>query len=538
MNKKSLHVKLVILKSDYLIAGSGLAGINAALHAAMYGTVILVTKSKLDASSSYWAQGGIAAVLQQPDSYESHINDTINAGRGYCNENAVEILVKEGSERVRELVEKGMPFERKGEHLSLGLEGGHSDRRILHAEGASTGKVMVEFLISKIRNEPRITVLQNTFIYDLICTENRCFGVVAYQYERNESIQILSKATILATGGYSALYGRSTNPHTSTGDGLWLAYNHGAVLKDLEFVQFHPTAFYCEKGNGFLISEALRGEGARLYNSKHERFMEKYPARELSPRDVVTKEIVSQIECQHEDFVCLNVTHLDTNKIRQRFPSLIGRIEKNGIDISRQGIPVAPSAHYCIGGIETDINGQTGIDGLYACGEVAATGVHGANRLASNSLLECLVFSKRAVDHARNHKKGSFGNIILTKKLTVSNDLKMPFLEQKKEVTSLLNRNAGIVRHKEGLALALHQINKDLKTAVYHYGNEYYILRMREMLKLVEMIVLAGLTREESRGVHYRADFPGVNPEQEPVRFQLSKDTGQIQIKNKAVSWR
>jgi L-aspartate oxidase len=531
-------VKPAILKTDYLIAGSGLAGLNAALQAARYGKVILATKSKLDASSSYWAQGGIAVALQQPDSIERHIADTLKAGRGYCNENAVEVLVTEGSKRVWELVDQGMPFERTGGHLSLGLEGGHSERRILHAEGASTGKVMVEFLLSQIQNDPRITVLHNSFIYDLICAENHCFGAMLYRYECRESVQVQSRATILATGGYSALYERSTNPHTSTGDGLWLAYNHGAVLKDLEFVQFHPTALYCADGNGFLISEALRGEGARLFNSKHERFMETYPALELSPRDVVAKEIVSQIARQSEDYVYLDVTHLDTDKIRKRFPSLIRRIEKHGIDITKQGIPVAPSAHYCIGGIETDTYGQTGIDGLYACGEVAATGVHGANRLASNSLLECLAFSKRAVDHARNHCQRSVRNIILTKKLTVSNDLKMPFLEQKKEVTSLLNGYAGILRDKEGLALALHHINNDLKSAVYYYGNEYYVIRMREMLNIVEMIFLAGLSREESRGVHMRTDFPEVNPEQKPVRFQQSADTDQIQTRNKAVSWK
>jgi L-aspartate oxidase len=519
-------VNTAIIKTDYLIIGSGLAGLNAALEAAKYGQVVLVTKATLAESSSYWAQGGIAAVLQDSDSYDSHISDTQKAGRGYCNRKAVEVLVKEGAERVKELINRGMPFEKNGDTLHLGLEGGHSKRRILHADGAATGKAMIDFLISQIRKTSSISVLESTFVYDLITKENRCHGVLAYLYKNGESVQIQSKATILATGGYSSLFTRTTNPHTSTGDGLWLAYNHGAVLKDLEFVQFHPTAFYTKKGGIFLVSEALRGEGARLINSKGERFMETYPQGELSPRDLVAREILNQLEHQNEKFVTLSLTHLNADKMRQRFPGLIERIESHGIDISKHGIPVAPAAHYCIGGIETDIDGQTGVYGLYACGEVAATGVHGANRLASNSLLECLVFSKRAVEHAKNHLYKTTRADFQTPELLLSSELEEPFLFQKREVTKLLNRYAGIERNEAGLSKALHQLNTEMKSALYRHGHEYYFIRMREMLNITERIIKAALYRKESRGVHFRTDFPDADqPAPGGIRFERNNIT-------------
>lgn len=525
-----------ILKTDFLIAGSGLAGLSSAIEATRYGQVILVTKSTLSASSSYWAQGGIAAVLQKPDTFQSHISDTLKAGRGYCNTQAVDILVKEGAQRVSELLKKGMPFEKEGKHFHLGMEGGHSNRRILHANGAATGKAMIDFLSAEIRKNPAITVLENAFMYDLISTGRRCIGAKLYLFKKKTEVQVLAKATILATGGYSGLFTRSTNPHTSTGDGLWLAYNHGAVLKDLEFVQFHPTAFYDKNGHVFLISEALRGEGARLINTAGERFMAHYPQRELSPRDEVSGEIVRQINRQKENYVYLDLRHLNTKNIRSRFPGLIQRIESAGIDIAKQGVPVAPAAHYCIGGIETDLHGYTGVEGLYACGEAAATGVHGANRLASNSLLECLVFGKRAVEHAGKNQLKLPVHSVITNKLSLSDELKKPFMVQKKVVTKLLNKYAGITRDEKGLALAIHQINTELKSVLYQQGNEYYFIRMKEMLKITEMILLAALARKGSLGVHFRSDDPGTGASSEPIRF-VREDTSEKKQQGRAVSW-
>lgn len=517
-------MSFIIKKTDFLIVGSGVAGLNAALEAAKYGEVLLVTKTTLDESSSYWAQGGVAAVLTNSDSFDNHISDTLEAGRGYCNPKAVEILVKEGSERIRELIEKGMPFEKEDGHLNLGMEGGHSNRRILHAKGAATGKVMVDFLISVIRKMDQITVAENVFVYDLISEKNHCFGALGYLYKERKVVQIQSKATILATGGYSGLYTKTTNPHTSTGDGLWLALNHGAILKDLEFIQFHPTVFAGSAGEGFLLSEALRGEGARLLNTKGERFMESYPNGELSPRDVVSREIFKQISRQQENYVYLDFRHLNIRSIRERFPGLIKRIENRGLDISKQGIPVAPAAHYCIGGIETGLNGETNIEGLYACGEVAATGVHGANRLASNSLLECLVFSKRAVEHAKNMNKNPRLIAMTHKPFTISDELEQPFMVQKKAVTSLLNRFAGIERDYSGLLNALDQISSELKSPLYNQGNEYYFLRMREMVSIAELIIVGALSRKESRGVHFRTDFPNPDETQkEPLRFYKNR---------------
>lgn len=509
-----------VIKTDFLVIGGGLAGLNAALEASKYGQVMLVTKTTMEDSSSYLAQGGVAAVMDKADSFENHIKDTQEAGREYCNTEAVEKLVKEGAARINELISLGMPFDKQGNQLNLGMEGGHSRRRILHANGAATGKAIVEFLISKISQNRNIKLVENVFVYDLISNENRCHGAVGYLYKQKKSIQILSNAVILATGGYSGLFSRTTNPHTSTGDGLWLAWNHGAVLKDLEFVQFHPTAFYDKNGEVFLLSEALRGEGARLYNAAGERFMMSHPAAELSPRDVVAKEIWKQIAGQKENFVYLDLTHLDPQKVKNRFPGLIRKIESFGIDISKQGIPVAPAAHYCIGGIETDLDGQTGVQGLYACGEVAATGVHGANRLASNSLLECLVFSKRAVEHASAHCNKKRIVAIPLMEFTLSEELEEPFLVQKKVVTSLLNQYAGIERSAAGLNSALAIVEEELKSPLYHFGNEYYLKQMREMVNISELILRGALSRQESRGVHFRTDFPyKKDSEKAAIRF-------------------
>ncbi|MEX0648636.1 MAG: L-aspartate oxidase [Balneolaceae bacterium] len=509
------------IKTDFLIAGSGIAGLNAAYHASRFGSVVLITKETLETSSSYQAQGGVAAVLKAPDSFRNHIHDTLEAGRNYCNPEAVDLLVKEGARQVQNLIDLGMDFDKTDSKFELGLEGGHSKRRILHANGAETGKALVSFLNGLIRENPAIKVIEHAFLYNLAVDEsaNICQGADVFLYRENNRIKIESNTTILATGGYSGLYSRTTNPHTSTGDGLWLAYQQGAILKDLEFIQFHPTALFSETGSAFLISEALRGEGARLYNSRGERFMLAYPQKELAPRDVVAKEIFRQIQNSKLNYVYLDVRHLNVSFLRQKYPALIAEIEDCGLDIEKDGIPVAPAAHYCIGGLETNLNGQTAVHGLYACGEVAAVGVHGANRLASNSLLECLVFSYKAVEHAGRKSAGQHSRIP-SKHLKVEKKNQLLFEQLKSKTADILNTFAGIEREASGLKKARRQIN-GLKKSVKKPGeNEYYTIRMNGMLKIAEHIILSALKRQESRGVHSRIDFPQPDKDKsKPFRF-------------------
>ncbi|MGD8746840.1 MAG: L-aspartate oxidase [Balneolaceae bacterium] len=499
-------------QSDFLIIGSGAAGLHAALHASRFGRVSLVTKSSLEASSSYWAQGGIAAVLNNHDSFQSHKKDTVEAGRGLCNTEAVDLLVREGAERVQELVDLGMPFDRTNGTLDLGLEGGHSNRRVLHANGAATGKALVEFLTKRVERQSNIEIIEHAFVYRLQVSEGRCKGISAYLYRDDTLLNIRSTVTILATGGYSGLYRRTTNPHTSTGDGLWLGYNAGARLKDLEFVQFHPTAFYAEDGSTFLISEAVRGEGARLYNERGERFMKAYPREELAPRDVVSQEIFRQIKQQEQNYVYLDVRHLDVVNLTAHFPALFRKIKEQGIDVSSDGIPVAPAAHYCIGGIATDLDARTSVKGLYACGEVAATEVHGANRLASNSLLECLVFSKRAVENAVNTemRPGAIEERQLN--LEIDDRLESEFLALRRQVSDLLSRYVGIYRSEKGLQVALNKF-RELAESFTEHTNEYFAIRTGGLLKIAELITKAALERKESRGVHTRSDYPEAGSE-------------------------
>jgi L-aspartate oxidase len=510
------------IRTDFLIIGSGAAGLSAALHASQYGGVLLLTKSDCNMSSSYRAQGGIAAVLQDTDSFLSHKRDTMEAGREFCDTKAVDLLVKEGACEIQRYIDLGMNFDRTNGGFDLGLEGGHSNRRVLHANGAATGRALIEFLSRLVKAEPDIKIREHAFVYKLISNGKRCLGAASYQYETNEILQIQSPVTVLATGGYAGLFGRSTNPHTSTGDGAWLARKAGAELKDLEFVQFHPTAFYDEDGDSFLVSEAVRGEGARLYNQNGDRFMAEYEQQELAPRDMVAGEIFHQIQQQQNDYVYLDVRHLDTVKVRTRFPEIFARIKKHRININEEGIPVAPAAHYCIGGISTDLNGKTSVEGLYACGEAAATGVHGANRLASNSLLECLVFSKRAINHALGEGCSSYyfepGRFNFQNDFSYREEYANDFNLLQQKIASLLMQHAGIYRDRQGLQNALIKLYEffDQFSGV---KDEYFSIRAEGLLQLTEMIIKAALQREESRGVHIRSDFPGTEVTPEHILF-------------------
>ncbi len=500
---------------DFLIIGSGLAGLYSAFCAASHGRVALLSKSSLQQSSSYWAQGGIAAAIDDDDSAYFHLDDTITAGRGLCRKAAVEILVGEGVQRVRELIAMGMQFDAGSRGLHLGLEGGHSHRRILHAQGNATGQAVVQFLLDRVLNNSNIVIFEHTTVAELVIQENRCVGLIAFQKDQVDPVFFSAKATILATGGAAGNYQRTTNPPTSSGDGIALAYQAGAEVCDMEFVQFHPTALYTQTGETFLISEALRGEGGRLVDRSGRTFVKDYHAQgDLAPRDVVSSAIFKEMKKQGVDHVFLSMKHLDADTVRKRFSNVYEACKRHGIDIAVDPIPVAPAAHYLIGGIVTGRMAGTSIWGLFACGEAACTGVHGANRLASNSLLECLVFGKRAIDGALTIKK----EVPPPDKLL--NDLPRRDTKQvdrallkrlREQVSGLMTDRVGIVRTKEGLTSALSELRglrEEHRDLMICWGGRSF----RKMLRVCELTTRCALIREESRGAHIREDFPQEDP--------------------------
>jgi L-aspartate oxidase len=495
------------LEFDFIVVGSGLAGLLAAFHAVDYGTVALISKSELDISNSYNAQGGIAAAVGKDDDPRFHFNDTLIAGRGLCDHDAVKLLVTEGIERVHELIERGVEFDKDEDgNLKLGLEGGHSHRRILHADGDATGKIMTSLMLKKVLEKPGITTFEYTSVIKLLVEEGICSGVQVINYIDDENAVILAKATILATGGLSRLYTRSTNPYTATGDGIALAWQAGIKLADMEFIQFHPTALSLPGKEAYLISEAVRGEGAYLLDIKGNRFMENiHPLAELAPRDVVASAIFRQIQ-QTQAGVFLSLKHLDHDTIADRFHSIYANLKKLGIDMTKDLIPVAPAAHYMVGGIRTDNWGQTNITGLLACGEVASTGVMGANRLASNSLLECLVYGKRVVQKARliedrNHP------FAMPAPINLSPDTDYDYLNIKNELANLMTNEVGIIREKNGMEIALSRIEEIAKQYEENKGN-YNFHKIKSLTDICKIITISAIERKESRGGHIRTDFP------------------------------
>jgi L-aspartate oxidase len=504
------------IHTDFLVIGSGLAGLYAALYASGFGEVTLITKSTIEESNSFWAQGGIAAAMDPEDSTWFHIEDTLRAGRGLCNRKAVEILVEEGRDRVMDLISLGMEFDTGEGGLELGLEGGHTKRRVLHAGGTSTGREMVRFLIAAVEGHSSITKFEHTGVIKFLSDTGNCYGALALDQNFKPSI-IMAKSTILATGGASALYKRTTNPKGSVGEGIALSYQTGAEITDMEFMQFHPTAFYSENGESFLISEALRGEGAYLLNSRGERFMTEYSEyAELAPRDVVSRSIFLEMTKSGANHVFLDLRHIEADYIMKRFSNIYNFCLNHGVDATQDLIPVAPAAHYTIGGVKTGLYGETNIMGLFACGEVASTGVHGANRLASNSLLECVVFAKRAVDGAlkklNDHSSKSEGKEefdISELDFEFSESQSDALSEYKASLSQILNREVGIVRTREGMLEAITRINEISEKLKVFSG--YYKIKLNMALDVSLLIAKSALIREESRGVHIREDFPDEN---------------------------
>ncbi|MCL3779751.1 L-aspartate oxidase [Prolixibacteraceae bacterium JC049] len=491
---------------DFVIIGSGLAGLVAAHHASKHGKVAIITKSAANISNSWHAQGGIAAAIAEDDRPEDHFNDTLTAGRGLCNHDAVNVLVNEGVDRIKEIIDWGMEFDRENGEIILGLEGGHQKRRIFHAGGDATGQRVTNFMLELCLKNEQITFFENTTVLKLIVEQGRCGGLHALNYASNEVCFFGTKAVIMATGGHSRIYCRTTNPHTATGDGIYLAWEAGAELRDMEFVQFHPTALSLPDRDAFLISEAVRGEGAWLLNEDGERFMAGiHPMAELAPRDVVAFAIHREIMNSSKGQVYISVKHLDAEKINNRFRTIQKELKSLNFDLTTDEIPIAPAAHYMVGGIKTDLNGCTNIDGLYACGEVASTGVMGANRLASNSLLECLVFGRRAAEHAQSMQQYSvFEPCDANMRFDSENEQEVVFYKNK--IAQLMSQYVGIVRNEQHLQAAINELTV-IAGRFKNKLQDYNCSKIYKMSIIGLLIAEGALKRTESRGGHIREDY-------------------------------
>lgn len=519
---------------DTVVIGSGLAGLTAAWYASRFGSVAIVTKSELDTSNSWYAQGGIAAVTAPDDTPALHMEDTFVAGRGLCDYDAVEVLVNEGRERVQELIAMGMPFDRKEGEIVLGLEGGHSRRRILHAGGDATGKKLTLFMLEKVKQTPNITPFEYTAVVKILSSGGCVSGVQGLRFMTRENIVFGAKAVILATGGLSRVYSRSTNPHTATGDGIALAYDCGAELADLEFIQFHPSALALPGRDAFLISEAVRGEGAWLLNKYGKRFMpDIHPLAELAPRDVVAHAIFDEMQKTAADSVYLSLKHLDGKYITDRFSTIYSTLKDYGIDMVQDLIPVAPAAHYMVGGVRSGLDGDTSVTGLFVCGEAASTGVMGANRLASNSLLECLVFGKRASEKAAQLNRPACARPD-TKPFFLNPDTEPTYLEYRNEIARLMMQHMGIIRVREKMEEALVRL-EEISAMFNDFREDYNIYKIKNIARICSLISRAAILREESRGGHIRLDFPA---ESEKFRVHIvqrkERDPVFVGIRDKA----
>jgi len=516
------------MESDFLIIGSGIAGLSFALRVAKLGSVIIITKKNEVDTATNLAQGGIAAVLSGNDATINHIQDTLASGAGLCKEDVVALVVENGPERVRDLIALGVDFVKDAQDssgLNLGQEGGHSRRRVAHAHDF-TGKEIERALLEKVKQNPRIQILENHRAIDLLMVADEgsekgeltryCAGAYVLSGERTVEVY-KAKVTTLCTGGTGKVYLYTSNPDIATGDGLAMAFRAGAVLANMEFVQFHPTCLYHPKAKNFLISEAVRGEGAILVDQNGRSFMEKYDSRkELATRDTVARAIDQEMKESGADCVFLDITHKDREFVKKRFPTIYGRCLEYGIDITNERIPVVPAAHYMCGGVQTDTWGRTSLDGLLALGETACTGLHGGNRLASNSLLEAVVFAERAANYCAEHWE------------TLSQRVFPPIEPWKADEAKMLNEEilihhnwdlirrimwnyVGIVRTVKRLKLAKRHLEGIFQEIEQHY-KDYFVtpdmIELRNIALVSLLIIQSALTRKESRGLHYLVDYP------------------------------
>jgi L-aspartate oxidase len=515
------------ISADFVVVGCGVAGLRAAIELAAAGRVLVLAKSGLTETATEQAQGGIAAALSDEDEISLHEQDTINAGDGLCNAEAVRVLVQEGPRYIQELIDWGTQFDRAGTKLAFTREGAHSRSRILHAQGDSTGREISRALFAKAHTLKAITLRAHAFTTGLTLSAERVTGLRFVDEEEHKVHEVRAGAVLLATGGLGQVFRETTNPGVATGDGMAIAYQAGAALMDMEFVQFHPTALCMKGAPRFLLSEALRGEGGVLRNADLQRFMKHYhEAGELAPRDVVARAIVLEMHKSGAQYVYLDMTGLDPDYVRQRFPRIHATCQGFGLDIATDLIPVRPAAHYSMGGVKTDLRGRTSLPGLYAAGEAACAGVHGANRLASNSLLEGLVFGARAgramaeelsgkkrksaaaADaHAKKSKSGNPGHEPPKGAGANSARRKDPPPESvRDQVRGIVSQYAGIIRHGRDLARALEQL-RALQIAPPEKPSRAEC-ELHNIWLLAQLIAQCALAREESRGSHYRTDFP------------------------------
>jgi L-aspartate oxidase len=504
-------VELRYSSYDVLVIGGGIAGLTAALGAANRWHVGLITKGALEETTTFLAQGGIAAALGEYDSPELHLRDTLEAGAGLCDEEAVRVLVEEGPARVQELEKLGAKFDRREGKLILASEGAHSVPRVVHAGGDATGSVVASALAEVCLSGGRVEIHEHEFVIDLLLDAGRCVGAVSLDAEGALTVS-LARAVVLASGGAGQVFAHTTNPVVATGDGHAMAYRAGAVLRDMEFMQFHPTALHAEENPTLLLTEALRGEGAYLLDGSGKRFMVgSHPRAELAPRDVVVRHMKRVMEREGTGHVWLDARHLDCEFLRARFPTVYQGLLARGFDLCREPIPVAPASHYYIGGVQTDQWGRTNIPGLFACGESASTGIHGANRLASNSLLEGLVFGDRTVRELNRYlsvsdpavRKVRLG---LADEPRPGNDPGL-VAETRRDLGLLMSDLCGIVRSREGLAEAARRLDQ-LEAALVPPALQVAELELFNLLIVARLMVQSAILREESRGVHLREDFP------------------------------
>lgn len=530
-------------KYSAVVIGSGIAGLYAALkleqQTKLNDGILLITKSKLGESNSRYAQGGMVGVLKEnkSDSTTSHISDTIKAGAGLSDFNTVKFISENSDKVIKDLLTFGVEFDRdESGELTFTLEAAHSVRRVLHSGGDATGKMIEQALCKKVLENENIDVYEETVAVDLLVNSNsECKGVIVFNDLTNEYETIYTSAVIIATGGVGQLYKYTTNPSGATGDGIALAFNAGAVIQDMEFIQFHPTALAIDgEENRFLISEAVRGEGAKLVDADGIEFMHKYHEKlELAPRDIVTRANYNEMMENKVDNVYLNATCIDSEKLAKRFPNISKKCLENGIDISKDFIPVAPAAHYCMGGIKTNVEGETSIKGLYAIGEAASTGLHGGNRLASNSLLECVVCAYEAANYLKSQELIAPKQIDGSLKAVIdkySDDVildEVDVRELKLKLQAIMWEGAGILRSQKTLIQALEKISgleKDFPRQDKCLSKGEY--EFKNMLTVSKLIINSALQRKESRGAHYRLDY--LNTDEECIHSCITKKEGEF----------